>query len=300
MNLPARPFTATPTVPSSWHAHLALTIARTARGSRLTRSEHTGPLYVQKPFYPEGADCAHIYLLHPPGGLVSGDLLGIDIDVNEHAHALVTTPGAGRVYRARDDGLLQRQHTQLRVADNAMLEWMPLETILFPKSKGQLRTRVDLGTDSFFIGWDILSLGLPANDIALDTDCSLDQSLRIYRDGRLLLNERLVLREGNHHLLTAAAGFRHLPVQGVLVAGPFVSEDDKKAAQTLITELQQVCEQNKSVVPLSGVTLNGEFIVVRCLGRCSSEARELLVKAWTKIRPEVMQRPACAPRIWAT
>ena len=42
--------------------------------TRMTHVRHKGPLRVQRPFYPEGRNgCCHVYLLHPPGGLVSGD-----------------------------------------------------------------------------------------------------------------------------------------------------------------------------------------------------------------------------------
>jgi len=112
----------------SWHARLELTLERNAMGTRLSRCRHNGPLYVQKPFYPEGREHAHLYLLHPPGGIVSGDFLDIDVTIKENAAALITTPGAARIYRARDEQPLQRQRISLRAANHATLEWFPLET----------------------------------------------------------------------------------------------------------------------------------------------------------------------------
>ena len=86
-----------------WQAELSLGLAKTARGTVLKTCSHRGPLYVQKAFYPEGRELAHLYLLHPPGGMVSGDDLQINVNMAEGAQALITTPGAGRVYRARPD-----------------------------------------------------------------------------------------------------------------------------------------------------------------------------------------------------
>ncbi len=255
---------------------------------------HSGPLYVQKPFYPEGSGCAHIYLLHPPGGIVSGDCLTIDVHAGADSHTLITTPGAGRVYKARPDGLIQKQIVNLSTESGAMLEWMPLETILFPSSRAQLETRVDLAADSTFIGWEITSLGLPANGIRLyddDQQTTLKQGLKIYRDGRLLLNERLKLTPDNNEVLNAPAGFRNHPVHGLLVAGPFAQAPDEDSMKTL----QALCESQ-----LAGVSMNGQFLTVRYLGDCSEKARLLLTEFWAVIRPLLMQRPACAPRIWAT
>lgn len=260
--------------------------------------KHKGPLYVQKPFYPEGPDCAHLYLLHPPGGMVSGDQLTIRVDSDEQAHVLVTTPGAGRVYRARPDGLLQQQNIELTIGEHSALEWMPLETILFPSSKARLETRVNMTSSSTFIGWDIVSLGLPANGIRLndeDQQTTLKQGLKIVCDGRLLLNERLKLTPDNNDVLNASAGYRQLPVHGLLVAGPFSSVSAEGEAEALMTKLQTLCDEH-----MAGASKNGDFITVRYLGSCSEKARLLLTEAWKLLRPALMQRPACAPRIWAT
>lgn len=80
-----------------WAATLDLAFdARQEQGAqvtRMTRTRFKGPLRVQRPFYPEGkTGCCHVYLLHPPGGLVSGDALNINVSVGSGAHTLVTTP----------------------------------------------------------------------------------------------------------------------------------------------------------------------------------------------------------------
>src|SRR3990167_5413051 len=105
-----------------WKARLQLELQHLDGKTRLTRCAHSGPLRVQRPFYPDGPEQAHVYLLHPPGGLVAGDQLGIDIALHTQARALCTTPSAGKIYNnitARE----QQQHVHLRVAGNACLEW---------------------------------------------------------------------------------------------------------------------------------------------------------------------------------
>ena len=97
-----------------WKAALQLGFAAEHGATRLARRAHRGPLAVQRPFLPEGPAVCHVYLLHPPGGLVGGDELAIDVDVDADAHALVTTPAAGKVYRT--NGAPVRQTQRLRVA----------------------------------------------------------------------------------------------------------------------------------------------------------------------------------------
>ena len=280
---------------STWDANLQLEIARNPRGSRLVRNSHYGPLYVQKPFYPEGEDVAHIYLLHPPGGLVSGDLLEIDVTCGEAASALLTTPGAGRVYRARADESLQRQRITLDVKAQATLEWFPLETIVFNGARAQLETRVSLGQHARYTGWEVTSLGLPANGIEF-TRGELTQLLRVEVEGELRLCERLHLR-GNDRLLKAQAGLRGMPINGLFVAGPF---PDRSVRDAVLAQLRSTGDDACFKNCWQGVTWIQDFVVGRYLGSCSEQARTLFENWWSYLRPVLIQRPACRPRIWLT
>lgn len=89
----------------SWEckASLALDFSFDTLGTKLRRTRRNGPLSVKKAFYPEGKDCAHIYLLHPPAGIVSGDELHVELNLDDHAHTLITSHGANRFYRAQED-----------------------------------------------------------------------------------------------------------------------------------------------------------------------------------------------------
>lgn len=112
--------------------------------TRLVRRRHIGPLRVQRPFYPEGkTGCCHVYLLHPPGGLVSGDELRIEASVAEGGHALLTTPSAAKLYKADSHGVAWGQHTRLQVAKDAILEYLPQETIAFDGSRGEQTTTIE-------------------------------------------------------------------------------------------------------------------------------------------------------------
>ena len=81
--------------PSGWQARLQLGCDPRLGASRLTRRQHVGPLTIQKPLYPEGPEVCHCILLHPPGGIVGGDRLEIELEVDAGARLLATTPGAG-------------------------------------------------------------------------------------------------------------------------------------------------------------------------------------------------------------
>jgi urease accessory protein len=82
-----------------WQASLALQFCHTPEKTLLHSAHHVGPLTVQRPFYPEGETC-HLYLLHPPGGIVGGDSLDITVRLDAKSHTLITMPGASKFYRS--------------------------------------------------------------------------------------------------------------------------------------------------------------------------------------------------------
>src|SRR4051812_18172096 len=136
-----------------WHGHLELTYRRDA-GRCLVHDRHSGPLRVLRTLYPEGDDVCHNVLLHPPGGIVGGDVLEIAATLQAGTHALLTTPGATRFYRSA--GLRACQSVTVRAAEGARVEWLPLETICHPGAEAESRLRFELAPGAEAIGWDVV------------------------------------------------------------------------------------------------------------------------------------------------
>lgn len=277
---------------SNWQASLSLRLEKRSRGTRLVENVHSGPLRVQRPFYPEGKDVAHVYLLHPPGGLVSGDELNINVEIGQRAACLLTTPGAGRVYRARADKTLQIQRVTLKLDDDASFEWLPLETILFDGAHAELNTEVHLGPGARFVGWEVTSLGLPVNGIEFSTG-NLKQSFRVYQSGIPKVIERFVVDPGIRNPYPLLAGTQNKPISGFFVAGPFEQLSDE-----LYAAVRTIPQEGRSYV--AGISKVGEFLVGRYLGECSEQGRNIFEYWWQLLRPELLNRTACAPRIWLT
>lgn len=278
-------------VPSSmgWGASLQLQVARRGESSRLVATRHCGPLRLQRPFYPEGAEHPHIYLLHPPGGLVPGDTLNIDIAVDAGAAALLTTPASGKVYDVGERALPQQQRVVARVAAGAVLEWLPQDTLFFNGARFAGETTVHLQGDAQAVLWDVSTLGRRAGNHPF-VEGDVTQRLSIYRDGKPLLLERLALNAASP-LLDAACGLRGARTWGTLVATGIVSKQ-------LLEQLREACEG--FVLARVSVTALKPMLIARYVGDCPLQAMRFFETVWTLLRPAMVGRDACPPRVWAT
>src|SRR5512147_1863763 len=142
-------------VAQSWSARLQLGFEQRAGRTVLAERRHDGPLVVQKPLYPEGDAVCHAIVVHPPAGIAGGDELELHARAGDGAHALLTTPGAGKWYRSAGPWASQK----LRFEVAGALEWLPQETIVFEGALARLSTQVRLQGDARYLGWEILCLG---------------------------------------------------------------------------------------------------------------------------------------------
>ena len=259
--------------------------------TRMGKTMHYGPLRVQRPFFPEGPDVLHMYLLHPPGGLVGGDYLAIQVSAIDQARVLVTTPSAGKLYR-NESSLDQLQQVVLSVADNSVIEYLPQENIIFDGAKGHLNTQVNIAGNGLFIGWEITCLGRPEGD-AWFRQGQLMQTLSIYHDDKPLFIDRLNL-EASNGVMESKAG-----LQGYSSFATFVvnREVDSNVYQQLI-HMQDVT--NAQDLILLGVTQKQGVLVIRALAHRAEPIRHMFEKIWQLLRPAVYEREACTPRIWNT
>lgn len=245
---------------------------------------------MQRPFYPEGDRVCHVALLHPPGGVVGGDELRIEASVDIGAHALLTTPAAGKFYRSA--GPFARQTQLLTVAAGAALEWLPQENILYSGARVHALTRVELQGDARFLGWEIFCLGRPAAGEAFRAG-EYRQDFELWRDGEPLYLERGRYVAGDA-ILDAPWGLQGQPVSATLIgAGSSPDVIDNIRAGWDGLKLASDGEL-ATVTQLEGV------LIGRYLGPSTARARQFFTLAWSVLRPVLLERPPCPSRFWNT
>jgi urease accessory protein len=263
---------------ASLHAQFAF-----EHGKTVMRSQHTGPLRLQKPLYPEAAHICHAVIVHPPGGIASGDDLQVDVSLANGAHAVITTPGATKWYRKAASSC-GTQHVELRVDAGCTLEWMPQEAIAFEHCDAHAYTHITLAGNARSAGWDVWVLGRRAHGDVFDQG-SVFNRLRIEMDGVPALVEHSHMRAATMRGI-AALGSAH--VCGLFwLAGVTVPEAELETLRTAHPTLALTCPQDN-------------LLLARIIGADPETIMAQLRALWLTLRSQYLNASAVAPRIWNT
>ena len=273
--------------PSGWEAELDLSFARRADQTVLRRNRHRGPLQVQKALYPEGKETCHIAILHPPGGVAAGDRLYVRASLHEQSRALLTTPGATKWYRSEGSCASQQAHFSL--GEDAVLEWLPRENIIFDGANISMQLNVDLSVRARYFGWDILSFGRRASGESWGRG-KLNMQTNIRGAGCLLWSEVADV--------DARSGFAKSPVglSGFSVCGTFLVAGCDVDAPVLLECREVVPPAAES---RTGITRVPGVLIARYLGDSTEDAFYWFTNLWAVLRRAVLDRAACPPRVWA-
>ncbi|HFE37921.1 MAG TPA: urease accessory protein UreD [Gammaproteobacteria bacterium] len=270
---------------TGWHGSLDIAFTRRPQKTIISRLKHRGPLRVQRPFYPE-ADACHVYLLHPPGGVVGNDKLELSVCVGQNSHALLTTPGSTKFYRSA--GQRADVVQTLTVEKNGILEWFPQENIFFPGAQVKLQTRIALQPDANFIGWEIHCLGRPANEETF-LKGGFDAALNVFRGDKPLMLDRQ--RVAGRRQLCASTGLRSYPMNGIFLC--------TSCNETHIKTAREVVERLSPAFPV-GVTRLDDLLVLRVLGFQTEAMQQVMIAVWKALRPLIIHKEVVLPRIWST
>ncbi len=272
----------------SWEARLDLGLVHKNNKTVLNKRRHIGPLTLQRPFYPEQDGTCHLYVLHPPGGIAGGDSLNLNLVCNQDTSTLVTTPGANKFYQS--NGLAAWQNQQLSVKENASLEWLPQETILFDGSNVDSITKIELESSSAFIGWEIVSFGRPACAEEFSTG-TFKQSYEIWRENQPIFIDKVIIKD-RAEVFSSSWGLQSNPVMGLMTV---VNQDADLLNDAKIAIQNQVNDH-----PCLSVTVMNDILVCRCLDDNSMSIRDQFIEIWKLVRPIAINKHPCEPRIWAT
>ena len=274
----------------AWRADLKLDYTLESQRT-VVRYLHQGPLRILQSLYPEGDQICHNVLVHPPGGLVGGDTLDIQVTVAEGAHGLVSTPGATRFYKSGGHPALQQVVAYL--ADNAKLEWLPLEAIAYNDCEATNRAIFNLAPSAELITWDVTALGLPSSDMAF-TQGHFQQHIEI--PGVWL--ERGNIRGEDTRWLNSPLGLAGGKCLASLVFASGSAIDSDRTTQAL-EAAREVIESHPLRLQAGITCAHPQVIVLRVMSPLVEPTMDLLKKVWAVWRHTLWDLPSTPPRIWS-
>jgi urease accessory protein len=275
-----------------WHARLDLDYRLDPDQRSIARFRHDGPLRILQSLYPEGDAVCHNVLVHPPGGLVGGDVLDIRVQVAAGSHGLITTPGATRFYRSEGEPALQL--TELDVAPGARLEWLPLEAICYSGCRAENRLTLRAAAGAELIGWDVTALGLPGAGKPFERG-TMRQHIEV--PGMWL--ERGLVDAADRRLLQSPIGLAgHRCIATLFfVAGAPIARARRDAALDVARSLIEGHALRESA---GATSPHAGLIVLRALAPVVEPVMQLLRAVRQAWRAELWGLAAQPPRIWST
>lgn len=178
---------------------------RTGARTAAARLYATGGLRLRCPTVGPGLtpDCEAV-IINTAGGMVGGDHASIAIEAAAGAGVTLTTQSAEKIYRST--GAPTLVGTTLRLGPEALLEWLPQETILYDRAVFHRSLEVDMAGDATLLLVESLVFGRLAMGETFGSGAVRDR-WRVRRDGALLFAEEL-------HIAGDAAGLMARPALG--------------------------------------------------------------------------------------
>lgn len=267
-----------------WRGHLQLTYRYDRSTTQAIRHQGTAPLKVQRSFYPESSAICHNTILHTAGGIVGGDKLGIEIELQPQSRAVITTAAAGKIYGS--NGQIASQSIVQNIGDNACLEWLPQETIIFDRAICHQHLRVNLSASATWLGWQIDRFGRTARGERF-TRGEWKSATEVYRAGKPVWIDRQVLY--GDEMVDSPHSLAGYPIVGSLAwIGSAVSKD-------LAIETRSLFAGEPSKI---GVTRLTEGLLCRYRGDSTTEVRQWFTAVWHLLRHSFLNSPPIHLRVW--
>jgi urease accessory protein len=220
-------------------------------------------------------------LVNVAGGLAGGDRAEVALALGAGAAFCATTPSAEKIYRSL--GAATEVDVSVTLADDALCEWLPQESILFDGARLDRRISVSLGSSARLLAAEMLVLGRAAHGERLRTGALLDR-WRVRREGQLVWADALRLDDP----ATGLAGRFTLGGAGA-VATLLLAAPDAAARR----------ERARELAGGSASLVAPGLLVARFLGEAGA-VRVSLAQAVRLLRAEAFGHPPRTPRLWRT
>jgi urease accessory protein len=244
-------------------------VTRGPRGSTVTRAYAESPLKWLTPA--TRGEAAWVFAASYGGGLVGGDHLDVEVDVEPGAAALLSTQASTKVYRSTAGASTR---LAARVADGALLVSLPDPVVCFASSDYRQTQSFAMEASAGLVALDWMTSGRRGSGErwAFDAYASTT-SLRV--GGRLVLHDAVRLSAIDGDLASRAGRLDVLAV--VVIAGErLAAEAARVVAAVSAVPVERRAAVVLSAAPLPGLALAPPGCVVRLAGAHVEDVRGVL------------------------
>jgi urease accessory protein len=277
--------------PQRAFGRLRVAFARRGQITALAVLRQEGCLKARHPRTAPGA-IAETVLLNTSGGITGGDDLAVSVAAGAGTHLTVTTQAAERFYRATPHSPPATIRTTLSVGEDATLDWLPQETILFDACRADRTLSVDLAPSARFVGVESLLFGRQASGEAVQRAWLTDR-IRIRQGGRLILADATRTHGDLAALMARAGTFADARAMATVVGvTPDLGHD---GAEAMVARLRDAIGGGR--LPESGLEAgvsawNG-LVLARLLAMDGARLRQAVMVALG-----ILRGAAPLPRVW--
>ena len=249
------------------------------------KSKSTSPYKLLKSTHDQEGRCI-LPILHTAGGLVGGDLLEFEVNLERNSKVLLTTSSAQKVYgsvgrsKINPEGSFSKQNNFINILDDSHLEYLPQETIIFANGLYDQKFKISISETSSFLFTDLIRLGRSSSGESIESGI-FRSKLEIMRKNDLYDDWEYVDQiELSKESYEAKSGMDCKPVFGSLI---WICKKDfsKLKIKNLVDDIKKIFNESNNHLSI-GILENG--ISVRFLGSSSQDARKCFFCIWRQIR----------------
>jgi urease accessory protein len=170
----------------------------------VSRQSFRAPIHLSKPYW----DGNHLIInvVNPTAGLFAGDCIEVAVHVRAGARAVLTSPSAARLFRAKDPRQRTRVFQTFVVEKGGRLDVFPEMLIPHGGTRYLQSTKIDVHAGGELLFAEMIAPGRTASGEAFDYD-ALELSTDLTVAGRLALSERYRLSPRGGSLQALRARF---------------------------------------------------------------------------------------------
>jgi urease accessory protein len=270
------------------------------RGGRsvLTHLHRQAPLLAQQALYCDDhiPDMPCVFMITTSGCVLQGDRLDISISVRRGAMAHVTTQAATKVHQMDTD--VASQSTQLHLADDAYLEFLPSPVIPHRHCRFDTRTIATVAPTATALMSEVVAPGRKhhkhhGRGEVFEYD-RYSSTLAITRpDGSELCAETFVSEPWRSPVRRAGVMGEFDVLATVTLAAP------PRLAEAVLERVEAAADASAPCIAGTSRLANDAGLVYKVLGS-ETEAVKAMVRAfWQLVRHETLGASIPAPRSWA-